>query len=63
MVFETRMLIMVFETRMLKTTFGSKREAVTGCQRKLDVDNVYNFQSSSGIARALTSMGIDGIVT
>jgi hypothetical protein len=49
---------MVFETRVLLRIFGPKREELTGCYRNLYVDEYYSLYSTSGIVRAIASMGI-----
>jgi len=48
----------MFETRVLLRVFGPKREELTGCYRNLYVDELYNLYSTSGIVRAMASMGI-----
>jgi hypothetical protein len=47
----------VFEKRMLRTTFGSKREEVTGSWRKLANDEYMNCT----LCRALFFVCLDGL--
>jgi hypothetical protein len=43
----------VFENRLLRTTFGSKRDEVTGEWRKLHNEELHDLYSSPGIIRTI----------
>jgi hypothetical protein len=45
----------VFENRVLKTIFGSKRDEVTGCRRKLHNEELHNLGCLPGITRMIKS--------
>jgi hypothetical protein len=52
--------LMVFEKRVFRRIFGEKRNKMTGGWRKLQNEELHNFQSSPSIIRMMKSRGYDG---
>jgi hypothetical protein len=46
----------VFENRVLRRIFGSKRDEMTGCWRKLHNEELHSLYSSPSIIRMIKSM-------